>query len=317
MQRILNHMRIRILVIGLLWAISLQANVLPDSLWTFKHVNEHHNSSENEIWLSADRPGEGTGSEVLSKGLIQWETGFEVLHAFNAHFLTLPSTLFRFGLHKRVELRMEYTGSMFINDHPDSDPLSPDEHLYTPSPLLIGTKILICDHRGGKLDQPWIPRTALLCNIGLPISKLLAEMMPVSGSVDLLFENEITEWLSLGYDVGVQWNDWAPAPDIFASLGINFEPTDHLGLFVESFNLFDQMRIISAWTKNTPTTISTWILESRTPFIRACNWTRTQDSIFITPSRLFPSPRITLSSVWASLGSFATYNQCTSPSSIR
>lgn len=239
MQRILNHMRIRILVIGLLWAISLQANVLPDSLWTFKHVNEHHNSSENEIWLSADRPGEGTGSEVLSKGLIQWETGFEVLHAFNAHFLTLPSTLFRFGLHKRFELRMEYTGSMFINDHPDSDPLSPDEHLYTPSPLLIGTKILICDHRGGKLDQPWIPRTALLCNIGLPISKLLAEMMPVSGSVDLLFENEITEWLSLGYDVGVQWNDWAPAPDIFASLGINFEPTDHLGLFVESFNLFD------------------------------------------------------------------------------
>ena len=235
MQRILNHMRIRILVIGLLWAISLQANVLPDSLWTFKHVNEHHNSSENEIWLSADR----TGSEVLSRGLIQWETGFEVLHAFNAHFLTLPTTLFRFGLHKRVELRMEYTGSMFINDHPDSDPLSPDEHLYTPSPLLIGTKILICNHRGGKLDQPWIPRTALLCNIGLPISKLLAEMMPVSGSVDLLFENEITEWLSLGYDVGVQWNEWAPAPDIFASLGIDFEPTDHLGLFVESFNLFD------------------------------------------------------------------------------
>ena len=235
MQRILNHMRIRILVIGLLWAISLQANVLPDSVWTFKHVNEHHNSSENEIWLSADR----TGSEVLSRGLIQWETGFEVLHAFNAHFLTLPTTLFRFGLHKRVELRMEYTGSMFINDHPDSDPLSPDEHLYTPSPLLIGTKILICNHRGGKLDQPWIPRTALLCNIGLPISKLLAEMMPVSGSVDLLFENEITEWLSLGYDVGVQWNEWAPAPDIFASLGIDFEPTDHLGLFVESFNLFD------------------------------------------------------------------------------
>ena len=235
MQRILNHMRIRILVIGLLWAISLQANVLPDSVWTFKHVNEHHNSSENEIWLSADR----TGSEVLSRGLIQWETGFEVLHAFNAHFLTLPTTLFRFGLHKRVELRMEYTGSMFINDHPDSDPLSPDEHLYTPSPLLIGTKILICNHRGGKLDQPWIPRTALLCNIGLPISKLLAEMMPVSGSVDLLFENEITEWLSLGYDVGVQWNEWAPAPDIFASLSINFEPTDHLGLFVESFNLFD------------------------------------------------------------------------------
>ena len=218
---------------------TMAESLLPDSLWTFKHKDEHHHVEENEIWLSADRPGDGTGSEVLTRGYIQWETGFEIDHVLGVHILTLPTTLFRFGLHKRAELRLEYTGAMMIFDHPDADPKTPDERLYTPVPLYIGTKILLCDHHGGSLEQPWIPRTALLCNLGLPISRVLAETMPIAGSIDLLFENEVLEWLSLGYDVGAHWLEWAPAPDIFASLAINFEPTDHLGLFIESANYFD------------------------------------------------------------------------------
>lgn len=245
-------MRWKGLLIGLLWVLCAQGEILPDSVWTFANREAHHHAEENEIWLSADRPGAGTGSEVLTRGVIQWETGFECLHTMGTHLLTMPTTLFRFGLHKRVELRLEYTGELMVFDHPDDDPQSPDEHLYTPMPLEIGTKILICDHRGGSLDKAWIPRTALLCNLGLPTTTLQARDLPISGSVDLLFENEITEWFSLGYDLGIQWNEWSPTPDIFASLGINFEPTDHLGLFVESFNLFDP-DAINLMTGNTYT----------------------------------------------------------------
>lgn len=234
------HLGIVFTLLALMAGMGVQANpLLPDSLWTVKNPEEHHHVAENEIWLSADRPGEGTGSEVLDKGYIQWETGFECLHTWGMHLLTMPTTLFRFGVHRRVELRLEYTGALTIFDHPDADPTTSDEHLYIPTPLFLGTKILLCDHRGGSLDQAWIPRTAVLCNIGLPVSKALATDLPISGAVDLLFENEVTEWFSIGYDVGVQWNEWAPAPDIFASLGVNFAPTDHLGLFIESFNLFD------------------------------------------------------------------------------
>ena len=240
------------LLFALLPSLVAAKTVLPDSIWTIHQKGEHHHIEQNEIWLSADRPGAGTGSEVLDKGYIQWETGFECLHTLGAHMLTMPTSLFRFGVHKRVELRMEYTGVLMAVDHPDGDPRTADEHLYAPSPLCLGTKILLCDHHGGSLEQKWIPRTALLCNLGLPISKSLAEDLPVSGSIDLLFENEVTEWLSIGYDVGVQWNEWAPTPDVFASLGINFMPTDHLGLFIESFNLFDP-DAINLQTRNTYT----------------------------------------------------------------
>ncbi|MBO4362351.1 MAG: transporter [Paludibacteraceae bacterium] len=232
----------RFLIILLIFVLvtGVQANnLLRDSVWTFKAHDEHHDVEQNEIWLSADRPGEGTGSEVLNKGFIQCETGIECLHTLGTHLLTMPTTLFRFGLHKRVELRLEYTGTMMVLDHPDIAPTTPDEHLYILAPLEVGAKILLWDHHGGSLDKAWIPRAAVLCNLGLPISNSLAKDLPLSGSVDLLFENEITEWLSFGYDVGVQWNEWAPAPDIFASLSVNFEPTNHLGLFIESFNLFD------------------------------------------------------------------------------
>ena len=219
---------------GMVWA-----EVIPDSIWTVRQQGAHHHAEQNEIWLSADRPGAGTGSEVLDRGYIQWETGVEAAHLPGLHYLTLPTTLFRFGLHKRAELRLEYGGMMLLNDHPDSIPATQDEHLYAPAFLNVGTKILLCDHRGGSLDQKWMPRTALLLNVGLPVTSAMAQLMPIAGSVDLLFENEVTEWLSIGYDIGAHWNEWAPTPDIFASLGVNFEPTDHLGLFVESYNMFD------------------------------------------------------------------------------
>ena len=217
----------------------VRAELIPDSIWVFHQQGAHHHLEQNEIWLSADRPGFGTGSEVLNKGFIQWETGFEAAHVPGAHSLTLPATLFRFGVHKRVELRLEYGGILAINDHPDTILSTQDEHAYVPSPLYIGAKILLWDHHGGSLNQKWIPRTALLLNIGAPLTPGIAKAMPVSGSADLLFEHEVTEWLSIGYDIGAQWVEWAPTPDIFASLGINFEPTDHLGVFIESYNIFD------------------------------------------------------------------------------
>ena len=228
---VIRQKRIAVLCM-LLQAAVCAYSLANDSLWTVHQHGEHHHAAENEIWLSADRPGAGTGSEVLNKGKIQWETGFDVTHIRGVHLLTLPTTLFRFGLHKRAELRLEYTGVAAVTDKKSTGQ-------YTPTPLTIGTKLLLCGHHAGQLDIAWMPRAALMLNLGLPLTPSMAKTMPLTGSIDLLCEHEVTEWLSIGYDAGAHWTEWAPAPDIFASLCINFEPTDHLGLFVESYNTFD------------------------------------------------------------------------------
>ena len=193
-------------------------------------------AEHNDIHAEADRPGEGTGTNVLPFGFIQWETGIDVHHLMGVHDLALPTTLFRFGLGPWAELRLEYTGLLVIEDRPEDSPMA--TATYSSEPLWVGSKICLW---GGSNEQKlkWIPRTSLLLELGLPTTRHDAQYHPLSGTIDVLFENDLTDWLTLSYDVGAYWLDWAPTPDIFASLAFNFMPTDKLGLYVESYNIFD------------------------------------------------------------------------------
>ena len=191
-------------------------------------------AEHNDIHAEADRPGMGTGTNVLPFGFIQWETGIDVMHLAGTHDLELPTTLFRFGLGPWAELRLEYTGLLIIARNEEEKSFVS----YTPEPLWIGSKIRLW----GGSEEPklkWIPRTSLLLELGLPMTRHDAEFHPVCGAIDLLFENDLAEWLTIGYDLGVYWIDPAPTPDVFASLAFNFMPTDKLGVFVESYNYFD------------------------------------------------------------------------------
>ncbi len=190
------------------------------------------------LHAEADRPGMGTGTNVLGFGIFQWETGFEVMHIPGTHVLTLPTTLFRFGLHERAELRLEYTGGLALLDHPDSDPQTADDGFYYTEPLSIGSKLMLWP---GSDEQQlrWLPRTSLMLNVGIPLTSQAAERMPVSGCADLLFENDITDWLTAEYEFGTHWREWAPMPDFFVAFGLDFEITDKLGVFVENYDYFD------------------------------------------------------------------------------
>ena len=201
-------------------------------------VAEEVSCIQQEAVVQADRPGAGTGPTVLDKGVIQWETGFEAQHISGMHAITLPTTTFRFGVDKRAELRLEYAGALGIFDHPDTLSLIPDEPFYAPTPLYIGSKIMLWEGSEERRLR-WIPKISLMAEIGLPLTTDMAKKMPVSGDIDLLFENEITNWFSVSYDFGAYWVEWAPMPDFFASLSLNFMPTEKLGLFVENYNSFD------------------------------------------------------------------------------
>ena len=64
------HIRYLVLLFLCVWMfVPVHAELIPDSTWTFHQPEAHHHAEENEIWLSADRPGAGTGSEVLGKGV--------------------------------------------------------------------------------------------------------------------------------------------------------------------------------------------------------------------------------------------------------
>ena len=185
--------------------------------------------------VEPDRPGEGTGTHVLDHGLVQWESGIEVAHFDDTHPLTLPTTLLRFGVCKWAELRLEYTGALVVEDDVSGYTYKMPRAKYYPGPLWLGAKFGVW---GGSDEQglQWIPRTSVMVNVGLPLTKQMAYDMPISGKIDVLFENDLTDWLTLGYELGVHWELWIPEPTIFAALGLNFAVNDKIGLFIESFN---------------------------------------------------------------------------------
>ena len=193
-------------------------------------------TEEVDVEAEADQPGAGTGVNVLDRGLIQWEIGTEAGHLPGMHVLYLPYSLFRFGLGGRTELRLEYNGALLIDDKPFDDSI-PDA-IYGPDPLWVGTKIRLWENPGDR-QRRWIPNTSLMLNVGLPLTKTMAELTPITGKIDLLFENEWTNWLTMGYEVGVYWLEWAPTPDVFVALNFDFQIHEKWNTYVEWYAQFD------------------------------------------------------------------------------
>lgn len=176
--------------------------------------------AQEETTISADRPGMSTGTDVMGAGKIQWETGVGFQRAAGTDSYTLNNTLFRYGATDRVEVRVGMdllyeSGTVGVTG------------------LNIGTKIRVSDNEG------WRPAISLMAN--LQSSRLgSAAYCPehLAPQMYLLFQNQLSERFSLGYNLGAEWDGTVSEPTTFAALCLGFALTDNLGCFVESYNYF-------------------------------------------------------------------------------
>lgn len=178
-----------------------------------------------ELWMEPDRPGIATGTGVMPFKKVMWETGFEASLGTDGYSFLLPTTMFRFGITRFAELRIEYDGSLVRQ---------PDKSwAYEVAPLVLGTKVRIFD---GSEQYKWIPKTALMVNLAIPSTPALAASTHVAPSAYLLFANDVTDWFNIGYNVGVEWDGTQAKPNTFLALCLGFSITDNIGAFVESYN---------------------------------------------------------------------------------
>lgn len=178
--------------------------------------------SAQEVEFTADRPGASTGPSVVSKGVIQWEQGVQYDGDGAKGSFTFSNTLLRYGLFDGVELRL--SGDAFCYDAFGS-------WKSAFSGLGIGAKIRCCDEQGA------IPAVAVLADFQIPSTGtkgFAAEYF--TPSFYLLFENTLSDKLSLGYNVGAEWDGLTPSPATFLAVGLGYSVTEDLGCFVESYN---------------------------------------------------------------------------------
>ncbi|MBO7570741.1 MAG: transporter [Bacteroidales bacterium] len=181
-------------------------------------------SQNDESSVSADRPGMATGTDVMPFLKVQLETGFEVSSSGSTEIL-LPTTMVRFGVTKFAELRLEYDGSLIQNYSKKWD--------YEVQPLTLGTKLTVFE------GENWIPKISFLANIAIPMKKQGAiQYEHVAPSLYLLFQNDITDWFNIGYNVGAEWYGVSHVPSTFLAVCLGFSFCDNFGAFIESYNYF-------------------------------------------------------------------------------
>lgn len=181
-------------------------------------------AQESEPVISADRPGMATGVDILPFKKVQFETGFQWDYSDGASAITLPTAMLRVGLSDFAELRLQYDGTLTENiDAP---------WIYGVEPLTIGTKIRVLE--GGQ----YVPTISFMANLAIPSTSDLAHTMHVAPSLYLLFQNDITDWFNVGYNVGVEWNGEDAIPATFLAICFGFGITDNFGAFLESYNYF-------------------------------------------------------------------------------
>ena len=137
----------------------------------------------------------------------------------------ITTTMLRFGVAPFAELRLEYDGTLY----------SDAKWQYQVEPLILGTKIRVFD--GWKA----VPKISFLANIAIPITKEAFQNSHVAPSLYLLFENDVTDWLNLCYNLGAEWNGVDATPSTFLALCLGFTINDQWGAFVESFNYFTRL----------------------------------------------------------------------------
>lgn len=184
-------------------------------------------SAQEASSISADRPGMATGVDVVPFKGVQWESGFQYDYSGGGHSITLPTTLFRFGITRFAELRVEYDGSLASGDGKQWE--------YAVEPLVLGTKIKFFEGTENEKLQ-WLPAVSFLFNLAIPSTPDLAKTTHVAPSAYLLFHHEATEWLSIDYNIGAEWDGVSALPATFLALCLGFGITEKAGAFLESYN---------------------------------------------------------------------------------
>ena len=175
-----------------------------------------------DVEFTADRPGASTGPSTVGKGDIQLEQGMQYDGDGGKGVFTFSSTLLRYGLFDGMELRI--TGDAFIYDNNDS---------WKPAftGVSIGTKIGCFEEQGIK------PSVSLLANLAIPATGSKGFVVEkLAPSLYLLCENTLSDKLSLGYNVGAEWDGTGSSPITFLAACLGYSVTERLGCFVESYN---------------------------------------------------------------------------------
>lgn len=183
--------------------------------------------------LVTDRPDKTESSVAIPFRYVQIETGFS--YTFDSQILSdetsvgFGETLIRYGLFEGMELRLAMDYSTLSHSY-HSSPVQTQQNGI--SPIVFGTKINLTEQNG------CIPEMALLAHIQVSVFASDFYTEYAIPEIILSASHTITDRFSLGYNIGIGWEDNDMSPTKNYSLAAGFGVSDKIGFYVETFGSF-------------------------------------------------------------------------------
>jgi len=183
--------------------------------------------------LITDRPDQTESSSVVPLKSLQIETGFimesnETSELIQKSF-NYNTTLLRYGLLENFELRL---GLAYLNDREQNKVTDIQTTMSGLSPLSAGFKLMISNEDG------FIPEVALLGGLVLPFTaQSTYKPSYVAANMRFSISHTLSERLSIGYNLGAEWDGETAIPAYFYSVALGVSLSKKIGMFVESYGL--------------------------------------------------------------------------------
>ncbi|MDQ3143038.1 MAG: transporter [Bacteroidota bacterium] len=173
--------------------------------------------------IQTDRPDQTETPSLIPKNYLQIETGFSYeKDKFQNTIYTIPSTLWKYGVNERFELRLitEFTGAKNVDNITEFGLL----------PITVGIKTSLAEESG-----IW-PKISLLGHLSL--SALASENFKATffaPAFRFTFQNSLTDRLSVGYNLGAEWDGESPQTIFIYTLALGYSWTEKLASYIELF----------------------------------------------------------------------------------
>lgn len=174
--------------------------------------------------IQTDRPDHTETPFLVPKGYFQMEHGFSIEDTdpdLAGFVYSYPSSLWKYGVNENFEIRL-------ITEYITRTAPEPDINGFLP--IAVGFKTKLAEQHG------ILPKISFLGHLTFPgIVTEDLETTYFAPDLRLAFSHGISDFFSVSYNVGVEWDGENAEPDFLYSLSTGFALTDRLGLYLEGY----------------------------------------------------------------------------------
>jgi Putative MetA-pathway of phenol degradation len=180
--------------------------------------------------IDTDRPDQTESVNTVPENYFQAEFGFNKENLFGRNYdLIHPTALFKYGL-KKFEFRLETT---FRSSYEYVIPNA--KRITGIDPMEIGFKVRLWE------EKKWIPKTSFIGSIGLPtLASKVFRADHVAPSFRFTMQNSLAKNVSLGYNLGAEWDGFGSSPAWFYTITTGFDLGEKWYAYIEVFGFISK-----------------------------------------------------------------------------